>query len=321
MPQAASHLVAVGLAGAAAVLYVIAGLAVALGSGWAVAIAAAAAIVGLALKVLYFNPWLTLGILLDAAVLSAALLSWPVGLARVTSQRHDGGRPVTGVQRADGAYVPKYLRVYLLDDHDIVRQGLRDLLVPAIDIYVVGDSGSAREATRVIPELRIDVMVLDLRLQDGTGIDVCRAARAADPSVCGLLLTSSGDDEALTAAILAGAAGYVVKLTRSSDITEAIRRVGAGKSLIDRDTLERVSRQLLAAIDELRPRLNEGEQQVLAGVIEGQTDAQIAERTGASLDATTAQVTALIARLTAPMSIQPGMPRGAQAGKHRRSGT
>ena len=75
----------------------------------------------------------------------------------------------------------------------------------------------------------------------------------------------------------------------------------------------------MAAIDELRPRLSEREQQVLAGVIEGQTDAQIAERTGASLDATTAQVAALIARLTAPMSIQPGMPRGAQAGKHRRS--
>ena len=149
-------------------------------------------------------------------------------------------------------------------------------------------------------------MVLDLRLQDGTGIDVCRAARAADPSVRGLLLTSSGDDEALTAAILAGAAGYVVKLTRSSDITEAIRRVGAGKSLIDRDTLERVSRQLLAAIDELRPRLSEREQQVLAGVIEGQTDAQIAERTGASLDATTAQVTALIERLTARCPSSPG---------------
>ena len=131
-------------------------------------------------------------------------------------------------------------------------------MVPAIDIYVVGDSGSAREATRVIPA-RIDVMVLDLRLQDGTGIDVCRAARAADPSVHGLLLTSSGDDEALTAAILAGAAGFVVKPTRSSDITEAIRRVGAGKSLIDRDTLERVRRQLLAAVDELRPRLSERE--------------------------------------------------------------
>ena len=97
-------------------------------------------------------------------------------------------------------YVSKYLRVYLLDDHDIVRQGLRDLLVPATDIYVVGDSGSAREATRAIPELGVDVMVLDLRLQDGTGIDVCRAVRAVDPSIRGLLLTSSGDDEALMAA-------------------------------------------------------------------------------------------------------------------------
>jgi DNA-binding NarL/FixJ family response regulator len=216
------------------------------------------------------------------------------------------------------SYVPKYLRVYLLDDHDIVRQGLRDLLVPAIDIYVVGDSGSAREAARVIPELGIDVMVLDLRLQDGTGIDVCRAVRAADPSVRGLLLTSSGDDEALAAAILAGAAGYVVKLTRSSDITDAIRRVGAGKRLINRDTLEHVGRQLRAACDELRPRLSESERQVLDEVIAGQTNAQIAERTGASLDATTAQVTALITRLTDPMSVQPG-PGGAQAGKHRRS--
>jgi DNA-binding NarL/FixJ family response regulator len=213
-------------------------------------------------------------------------------------------------------YVPKYLRVYLLDDHDIVRQGLRDLLVPAIDIYVVGDSGSAREAARVIPQLGIDVMVLDLRLQDGTGIDVCRAVRAADPSVRGLLLTSSSDDEALAAAILAGAAGYVVKLTRSSDITEAIRRVGAGRSLIDPDTREHVGRQLLAACDELR--VSEGEKQVLAAVIEGQTDAQVAERTGSSLDAATAQVAALIARLTDPLSGQPA-PRGAQAGKHRRS--
>ena len=141
-------------------------------------------------------------------------------------------------------------------------------------------------------------MVLDLRLQDGTGIDVCRAVRAADPSVHGLLLTSSGDEEALAA---------------------AIRRVGAGKSLIDRDTLEHVRRQLLAAVGELRPRLSESEMQVLSEVIEGQTNAQIAERSGASLDATTAQVTALIGRLTDPMSLQSGGPRGAQVGKHGRS--
>ena len=216
-------------------------------------------------------------------------------------------------------YVSKYLRVYLVDDHDIVRQGLRDLLVPATDIYVVGDSGSAREAARAIPELGIDVMVLDLRLQDGTGIEVCRAVRSVNPSISGLLLTSSGDDEALVAAILAGAAGYVVKLTRSSDITAAIRKVGAGKSLIEPDTLERVSRQMLAAMDELRPRLTDDELQVLSEVIDGHTDAQIAERSGVPLDAATAQVSALVARLTDPMS--PGFPApgSAQAGKHRRS--
>lgn len=216
-------------------------------------------------------------------------------------------------------YVSKYLRVYLLDDHDIVRQGLRDLLVPATDIYVVGDSASARDAARAIPELGVDVMVLDLRLQDGTGIGVCRAVRSVDPSVRGLLLTSSGDDEASEAAILAGAAGYVVKLTRSSDITDAIRKVGAGRSLIDRDTFEHVSRRLLGAVDELRPRLSESELQVLSEVVEGHTDAQIAERWGVPLDATTAQITALIARLTDPMSTQSPVPRSAYAGKHRRS--
>ena len=143
-------------------------------------------------------------------------------------------------------YVSKYLRVYLVDDHDIVRQGLRDLLVPATDIYVVGDSGSAREAARVIPELGIDVMVLDLRLQDGTGIDVCRAVRASirrsgpAADVVQRRRGARGGDPC-------GRAGYVVKLTRSSDITAAIRKVGAGKSLIAPDTLDRVSRQMLAA--------------------------------------------------------------------------
>ena len=126
-------------------------------------------------------------------------------------------------------YVSRYVRVFLLDDHDIVRQGLRDLLSAATDIHVVGDSASARHAPQAILELQADVMVLDLQLQDGTGIEVCRAVRSVNPSVNGLLLTSSGDDEALVSAILAGAAGYVVKLTRTGDIVAAIRRVATGK--------------------------------------------------------------------------------------------
>ena len=115
-------------------------------------------------------------------------------------------------------YVSSLVKVYLLDDHDIVRRGLRDLLAAARDIHVVGDSSSTRGAARSILELGANVMVLDLQLQDGTGIEVCREVRAIDPSVSGLLLTSFDEDEALAAAILAGAGGYIVKASRGADI-------------------------------------------------------------------------------------------------------
>jgi DNA-binding NarL/FixJ family response regulator len=212
--------------------------------------------------------------------------------------------------------VPRYLRVYLLDDHDLVRDGLRDLLVTAADIDVVGDSGSAKAAARAIPELWVDVMVLDLRLQDGTGIEVCRAVRSVDPSIRGLLLTSSGDDEALVAAILAGAAGYVVKLTRSSHIAVAIRAVGAGNSLIDPGTLDRVSRLLLSGMDEVRPPLTEDERSVLTQVVEGHTNGQIAERMRISIGSATEQVSSLVERMIGSMA-SAGSASG-RTGKHRR---
>jgi DNA-binding NarL/FixJ family response regulator len=216
------------------------------------------------------------------------------------------------------SYVSKYLRVYLLDDHDIVRQGLRDLLVPATDINVVGDSASAREAIRAIPQLGVDVMVLDLRLQDGTGIEVCRAVRAANARIHGLLLTSSGDEEALAAAILAGASGYVVKLTRSSDITDAIRKVGAGRSMIDPTTSEQVSKQLMRAVDELQPPLGSGEKQLLTRVVEGLTNSQIAESQGTTVDAASAEVTRLIERVMAPVPPRLEDPGSFAPGRHRR---
>ncbi len=181
------------------------------------------------------------------------------------------------------SYVRRYLRVYLLDDHDLVRKGLADLLMPATDIDVVGNSGSARDAVRAIPDLEVDVMVLDLRLQDGTGVEVCRAVRSVDPSITGLLLTSSDDDEALVAAMLAGAAGYVIKLAPNSDIIAAIRRVGSGKSLIDPAAAERVTQELLTS--ELRPPLVDDEREILTHVLGGLTDAQIAERMGIPLSA------------------------------------
>src|SRR3954452_2354254 len=125
------------------------------------------------------------------------------------------------------------IRVFLLDDHEVVRRGLKELLEADGDIEVVGESGSAQEATRRIPALRPDVAVLDGRLPDGSGIDVCRDVRSAHPEIAALILTSYDDDEALFAAIMAGAAGYVLKQIRGQDLVDAVRRVAAGQSLLD----------------------------------------------------------------------------------------
>src|SRR5690349_21589842 len=126
---------------------------------------------------------------------------------------------------------PEKISVYLLDDHEVVRQGLRALLEGAADITVVGESGSALEATHRIPALRPRVAVLDARLPDGSGIEVCRAVRAVDPTISALILTSYDDDEALFAAIMAGAAGYVLKEIKGSALLSAIRHVASGESL------------------------------------------------------------------------------------------
>src|SRR5690348_15946234 len=123
------------------------------------------------------------------------------------------------------------IRVFLLDDHEVVRRGLRELLVVEEDIDVVGESASAQVAVRRIPALRPAVMVLDARLPDGSGIDVCRDVRSVDPTIAALILTSYDDETALTAAVAAGAVGYVLKDVRGSDLVDSIRRVAAGDSL------------------------------------------------------------------------------------------
>ena len=125
------------------------------------------------------------------------------------------------------------IRVFLLDDHEIVRRGLKELLESEGDIEVVGESGLAAEAARRIPALRPDVAVLDGRLPDGSGIDVCREIRSRDPEIAALILTSYDDDEALFSAIMAGAAGYVLKQVRGNDLVETVRRVAAGQSTLD----------------------------------------------------------------------------------------
>src|SRR5690349_17348547 len=125
------------------------------------------------------------------------------------------------------------IRVFLLDDHEIVRRGLKELLESEGDIEVVGESGLAQEAVRRIPALRPDVAVLDGRLPDGSGIDVCRDVRSQHPEIKALILTSYDDDDALFAAIMAGAAGYVLKQVRGNDLIETVRRVAAGQSTLD----------------------------------------------------------------------------------------
>ncbi|MDO3700356.1 response regulator transcription factor [Micromonospora sp. C28SCA-DRY-2] len=170
------------------------------------------------------------------------------------------------------------IRVFLLDDHEVVRRGLADLLTSSGDIEVVGESGSAQEAARRIPALRPDVAILDARLPDGNGIDVCRDVRAVDSSIKGLILTSYEDDEALFAAIMAGAAGYVLKQIRGTDLVDAVRRVAAGQSLLDPAITTRVLERIRSGVEQPRELkdLTDQERRILEYVAEGLTNREIA---------------------------------------------
>jgi len=171
------------------------------------------------------------------------------------------------------------IRVFLLDDHEIVRRGLKELLESEGDIEVVGESGLAQEAIRRIPALRPDVAVLDGRLPDGSGIDVCREVRSAHPEIAALILTSYDDDEALFSAIMAGAAGYVLKQVRGNDLIETVRRVAAGQSMLDPAVTQQVLDRLRQGPVEdpaLAP-LTPQERKILGLIGEGMTNRQIAE--------------------------------------------
>jgi two-component system, NarL family, response regulator DevR len=172
------------------------------------------------------------------------------------------------------------IRVFLLDDHEVVRRGLAELLQHEGEIEVVGESASAAEAVRRIPALRPDVAILDARLPDGNGIDVCRDIRAVDSSIKGLILTSYEDDEALFAAIMAGASGYVLKQIRGTDLVDAVRRVAAGQSLLDPAVTARVLDRIRSGIEEPKELrlLTEQERRILEYIAEGLTNHEIAQR-------------------------------------------
>ena len=171
------------------------------------------------------------------------------------------------------------IAVFLLDDHEVVRRGVRDLLEAEPDITVVGEAGTAESALARIPALRPDVAVLDVRLPDGDGVSVCREIRSKMPEVACLMLTSFGDDEALFDAIMAGAAGYVLKQIRGTDLVGAVRTVASGQSMLDPQAAGRLMASLRkpAKADPLAG-LTPQERRILELIGEGLTNRQIGER-------------------------------------------
>ena len=199
------------------------------------------------------------------------------------------------------------IRVFLLDDHEIVRRGLRELLQATDDIEVIGESGLAQQAARRIPALRPDVAIFDARLPDGSGIDVCREVRSVDPTIRGLILTSFDDDSALATAILAGASGYLLKDIKGNGLVDAIRRVAAGENLLDQARSRRL-RERWAAPADVDPRLKQltpQERRILDHVADGLTNRQIGETMSLAEKTVKNYVTSVLGKL--------GMERRTQA--------
>jgi DNA-binding NarL/FixJ family response regulator len=191
------------------------------------------------------------------------------------------------------------IRIFLLDDHEVVRRGIRELLETEPGFEVVGESASAAEATRRIPALRPHVAILDGRLPDGSGIDVCREVRSQDPSIAALILTSYDDDDALFAAIMAGAAGYVLKQVRGDDLIDMIRRVAAGQSTLDPSVTAQVLERLRNGppVDKELEALTEQEQRILELIGKGLTNRQIASELFLAEKTVKNYVSSLLAKL------------------------
>lgn len=208
------------------------------------------------------------------------------------------------------------IRVFLVDDHEIVRRGIAQLVDAEPDLTVVGEAGSVHEAVRRIDATVPDVAVLDVRLPDGNGIDLCRDVRSAHPEISCLILTAYDDDDALRSAVLAGASGYVLKDIRSRALIDAIRRVASGRTIQPAAVLQQAATALQPqehdqAVD---PVLSLREGQVLALIAEGLTNREIGQRLGLAEKTVKNYVSALLAKL--------GMERRTQAAvygaEHRR---
>jgi DNA-binding NarL/FixJ family response regulator len=199
------------------------------------------------------------------------------------------------------------ISVFLLDDHEIVRRGVRELLEAEPDIEVIGEAGTAASALARIPALKPDVAVLDVRLPDGDGVMVCRELRSRMPDLACLMLTSFGDDEALFDAIMAGAAGYVLKQIRGTDLVGAVRTIASGESLLDPEAARKVMNRMREQATRSDPLagLTGQERKILELIGEGLTNRQIGERMHLAEKTVKNYVSALFAKL--------GMERRTQA--------
>lgn len=209
-------------------------------------------------------------------------------------ERHGGDHPI---------------RVFLLDDHEVVRRGVHDLLNDEPDITVVGEAATVEQALVRVPALRPDVAVLDVRLPDGDGVTVCRELRSRMPDLACLMLTSFDDEEALLDSIMAGASGYVLKQIRGSDLVSAVRTVAAGQSLLDPSATTRLMARLRG--EQTRepepdglPGLTAREREILALIGEGLTNRQIGRRLYLAEKTVKNHISRLLAKLGVERRIQ-----------------
>ncbi|GAA2780151.1 response regulator transcription factor [Kitasatospora sp. CM 4170] len=208
-----------------------------------------------------------------------------------------------------GVETPAPVRVFLLDDHEVVRRGVHDLLDGEPDLEVVGEAATAEQALVRVPALRPDVAVLDVRLGDGDGVAVCRELRSRMPDLACLMLTSFDDEEALLDAVMAGAAGYVLKQISGTDLVAAVRTVASGRSMLDPGAATRLLNRLRSDAEPAQPaatgpELTAREQEVLDLIGEGLTNRQIGERLYLAEKTVKNHVSRLLAKLGVERRVQ-----------------
>ncbi|MFJ1708089.1 response regulator [Kitasatospora sp. NPDC088346] len=223
---------------------------------------------------------------------------------------------------ADGAVRP--VRVFLLDDHEVVRRGVHDLLDAEPDLTVVGEAGTVEQALARVPALRPDVAILDLRLPDGDGVTVCRDLRSRMPELACLILTSFDDEEALLDSIMAGAAGYVLKQISGTDLVSAVRTVAGGQSMLDPGATTRLMARLRgdsAPQTPDFPQLTDREREILVLVGEGLTNRQISQRLYLAEKTVKNHISRLLAKLGVERRVQAAvLATQALAGHDRATG-